>query len=283
MLVVHDRATQVLLEVGRRGLGRPGDGTRGHEIGKQSRVTEWRRKVDQQHLLGVLGSQRSSRVHGQGADAGAALGGKERDDRRRRPSRGLGLGGCRGRHLLLPELVEGDRHLLDVGTQPLEKPIPIEREQRRRGQAADAGHVAVAGAGGGEDEEVARGRPAGQQQLACGIRDRLLGDPRGEEYHNVAAPAAKPEGVVRGELDRLHPSGQRSEHTVGELGENRRHFKDAHAELEDGRRLGRMRSARSHRLSSIPQPATFANLAGVQNADNVATSPKIAPSFSALA
>src|SRR5205807_8581288 len=145
----------------------------------------------------------------------------------------------------------------------------------------DAGHIAVAGAGGGEDEEVSGGGTPGQQELAGGVGDRLLSHPRSEEDHDVSAPAAKAQGVAWGELDWLHPPGQGAEHTVGELGEYRRHFEDTHPQLEAGRRLGRVRSARSHRCSFLSRPATFANLAGAQNADNVATSPQIEPYFAA--
>ena len=81
-LVVHDGAAQVLLEVGRRGFGRSGDRARGDEVGKQGRVPERRGEVDQQHLLRMLRSQRRACVHGQRADTGTTLGGKESDDRR---------------------------------------------------------------------------------------------------------------------------------------------------------------------------------------------------------
>src|SRR4029077_9612959 len=94
---------------------------------------------------------------------------------------------------------------------------------------------------------------------------------------DVAAGAPQAQRVARGEVHRLHAPGQRPKRAVGQLRENRRHFEDAHTKLEDGRLVRLELAARSHLWSFLPRPGSVANLAGVQNADNVPTSPQIDP------
>ncbi len=154
-------------------------------------------------------------------------------------------GGSRG-DLLFPELVQGYGYALDVLPDAGQQPVTIEREQDRVREAADAGHIAITGAGGGEDQQVARRRPAGEQELAGRVCDRLLCHPRRQEHDDVAAGAAEPQCVARGEVHRLHPPGQGAKRAVRELRENRRHFEDAHTKLQDGRLVRLELAARSH-------------------------------------
>jgi len=76
-------------------------------------------------------------------------------------------------------------------------------------------------------------------------------------------------------MDRLHAAGKRAKDAVGQLGEDRRHFEDTYAGLEDRRKLRPGPAARSRLCSFLSRPGALANLAGVQNADNVPTSPEI--------
>src|SRR4029077_17319777 len=120
-------------------------------------------------------------IHGQGADAGTALGGEERYDRGRASRSGLGLGRRRGGHLLLPELVQRDGDPVDVLAEAVQEPVPVEREQARVGDSLDARDVASSCARGGKNKEVAWSRASRQQQLARSVGDRLLGRSRGQE------------------------------------------------------------------------------------------------------
>ncbi len=78
-------------------------------------------------------------------------------------------------------------------------------------------------------------------------------------------------------MDRLHATGKRAKDAVGELGEDRRHFEDTYAWLDERRKIRPEPAARSHLSSFLPRPGALANLAGVQNVDNVPTSPEIDP------
>src|SRR5216683_898070 len=101
-----------------------------------------------------------------GADTGTAFGGEERHNRGRTSRGGLGLGRGGGGDLLLPELVERDGDPVDVLTEAVQEPVPVEREQHRIGDSFDACDVAIARAGGGQDQEVTRSRAGREQELA---------------------------------------------------------------------------------------------------------------------
>src|SRR5216117_148763 len=96
-----------------RRLGRAGHGAGGDEVGEQHGVTERRREVDEERLARKLAGERGGRVDGQRGRAGATLGREHGHDRRAGAGGGLGGDRRRRRELLLPELVERERDLLD--------------------------------------------------------------------------------------------------------------------------------------------------------------------------
>ena len=126
-------------------------------------------EVEKQNLPRILVRQRRAGVDGQRRGTGPALGREERGDRCRGAPRLLRLGGVGRGQLLLPQLVEADAHRLDVGPEGLHQAVPVERQQSGVGEAVDAGDIAVAAAGSGEDQEVARLRPARQHDLAGAV------------------------------------------------------------------------------------------------------------------
>jgi len=60
----------------------------------------------------------------------------------------LCLRGVDCRELLSPQLIEGDRHLLDLGAKSLDQAVAIEGQEYRVGQRVDARHKAVTLPGG---------------------------------------------------------------------------------------------------------------------------------------
>src|SRR5207245_11489592 len=109
------------------------------------------------------------------------------------------------RHFLIPELVHRTRDLWHFGAQPFQEPVAVEGQPDRVGQAVYAGHVAVTLAWSREDDQVAGGRPAGEQDLAAGVRDRFFDLPRRQEDDDVGALAAQAARVPGRQPDRPPP------------------------------------------------------------------------------
>jgi hypothetical protein len=219
-------------EIGLGGLGRARHRAGGDEVGKQGSVAEGRGNVGQQHLAGELAGKGRGSVDGQSRDPGTTLGRKEGHDRRRGTRLSLRFRGVDGRQLLLPQPVQVERHLLRVGAQTFEEAVPIQRQQHGVGQAEDPRHVPILGPGGGEDDQVSRGRAAGQEHLALAIGDRLLDLAGRKEHHDIAPVGVKPQRVVRREAHRTHASRDCPKRSVAELREHTGHLQDPDPQLQ---------------------------------------------------
>ena len=81
----------------------------------------------------------------------------------------------------------------------------------------DAGDIAVAAAGSGEDQEVARLRPARQHDLAGAVQDGALARTGREEDHQVAALGAQSQGLAGRQAHRPHAPRKGAQGPIAQL------------------------------------------------------------------
>ncbi len=198
----------------------------------ESSVSERGGHVYQEDLPRELAGQGRGRVEREGRRPGSSLGREEGHDRRRRPRGALDLGRVDGRELLLPQPVECDRHLLDVGAEALEESVSVEGQQDCLGQAVDGRLVPVFRPGRGEDDQVAGRRAPGQEDLAGSVCDRLLDLAGREEEDHVTALRVEAKRVAGCEPDGAHSPSEGPERPVAELSEHGRHLQDPRPQLD---------------------------------------------------